>query len=134
MSFPQRTQASHSTSAGHLDSEKAPSAHVEPLAVIGLACRFPQNATNVESLWQCLLAGRSMATRTPKEKINTEGYYHPDPERGGSIYSDVGHFLADSTAPFDAPFFNLSKNDILSMDPQQRLILENTYQALENGL
>jgi acyl transferase domain-containing protein len=76
----------------------------------------------------------SLATRIPKEKYNTDGHYHPDPEHGGSIYTDVGHVLADSTAPFDAPFFNLSKNDVVSMDPQQRLILENTYQALENGL
>jgi acyl transferase domain-containing protein len=111
-----------------------PSAHAEPLAIIGLACRFPQDATNIEGLWKCLLAGRSMATRIPKEKINTDGFYHPDPEHGGSIYMDVGHFLANSTAPFDPPFFNLSKNDIVAMDPQQRLVLENTYQALENGL
>jgi acyl transferase domain-containing protein len=112
----------------------APPAHAEPLAVIGLACRFPQDATNIETLWQCLLAGRSMATRIPEEKINTNGFYHPDPEHGGSIYMDVGHFLVDSTAPFDPPFFNLSKNDIVAMDPQQRLVLENTYHALENGL
>jgi acyl transferase domain-containing protein len=110
----------------------APSAQDDTLAIIGLACRFPQDAKNVEGLWQCLLAGRSMATRAPKEKINTDGHYHPDPEHGGSIYMEVGHFLADSVAPFDPPFFNLSKNDILSMDPQQRLVLENTYQALEN--
>ena len=109
-------------------------AYSEPLVVIGLACRFPQDAKNVESLWECLLQGRSMATRIPKEKYNSDGFYHPDPERGGSIYAEVGHYLADSTAPFDAPFFNLSKNEVMSMDPQQRIVLENTYQALENGM
>jgi len=105
----------------------------ESVAIIGLACRFPQECRDPESLWQCLVAGRSTTTKVPKDKINIDGHYHPDPDHGGTIYTEHGHFLADSTTPFDAPFFSLSKNDLTSMDPQQRLVLENTFHALENG-
>ncbi len=105
----------------------------EALAVVGLACRLPQEAKNIEGLWQCLLEGRSLASRIPKRAFDPDGFYHPNPDRGGTLITDVGHFLADGTKPFDAPFFSLSKSEITSMDPQQRILLENTYQALENG-
>jgi acyl transferase domain-containing protein len=106
---------------------------MEPLAIIGLACRFPGEATNVENLWNCLLEGRSLAMQIPKEKFNVNGHYHPDPNRGGSFYTKIGHFLAESTALFDAPFFSMSKSEAMAVDPQQRLMLENVYHAFENG-
>jgi acyl transferase domain-containing protein len=107
--------------------------HAEPLAIIGLACRFPQDASNVEAFWEMLLEARSAATIVPDEKFNIDGHYHPDPERGGSMYTRTGHFLSNSLKPFDAPFFGLSKAEAIAMDPQQRLVLENVYHALENG-
>lgn len=113
---------------------KAGAGQRDAIAVIGLACRFPQDAKDVESLWNCLLEGRSLATRIPNRVFNPDGFHHPDPDRGGAIVTDVGHFLADGTEAFDAPFFSLSKSEIISMDPQQRIVLENTYQALENGM
>jgi acyl transferase domain-containing protein len=105
--------------------------HSEPLAIIGLACRLPQDATNIEDLWKLLLESRSAATPIPSSKFNVSGHYHPDPERGGSIYTQTGHFLTDSTEPFDAPFFNLSKAEVLGMDPQQRLVLETFIMLLK---
>lgn len=106
----------------------------EPLAIIGMACHFPGDATNIENLWRCLLEGRSMATKIPKEKFNINGHYHPDPDRGGSLYMDSGHFLKESMEPFDAQFFCTSRSEAVAMDPQQRIMLENVYHAIENGM
>ena len=105
----------------------------DPLAIIGLACRFPQDASNLDNLWELLLSGRSATTKIPQSRMNGDGHYHPDPERGGAIYTRHGHFLAEDTTAFDAPFFKMSKEDARAIDPQQRLVLENVYHALENG-
>jgi acyl transferase domain-containing protein len=57
----------------------------EPMAIIGMATRFPQEATNTEKLWEFLLKGRSAHTPFPKDRINPDGHYHPDPEHGGTV-------------------------------------------------
>lgn len=57
----------------------------EPMAIIGMATRFPQEATNTEKLWGFLLKGRSAHTAFPKDRINPDGHYHPDPEHGGTV-------------------------------------------------
>lgn len=58
---------------------------MEPMAIIGMATRFPQEATNTEKLWEFLLKGRSAHTPFPKDRINPDGHYHPDPEHGGTV-------------------------------------------------
>lgn len=57
----------------------------EPIAVVGLATRFPQQATSTESLWELLLQARSTWSSIPKERFNGEAFYHPDPEHGGTV-------------------------------------------------
>ena len=57
----------------------------EPIAIIGMATRFPQEATSNESLWNFLLKARSAHTQFPKDRINSKGHYHPDPEHGGTV-------------------------------------------------
>lgn len=58
---------------------------LEPIAVVGLATRFPQQATSTESLWELLLHARSTWSPIPKERFNAEAFYHPDPEHGGTV-------------------------------------------------
>ncbi|KEF55686.1 uncharacterized protein A1O9_08436 [Exophiala aquamarina CBS 119918] len=104
-----------------------------PLAIIGMATRFPQDASSNERLWDFLLAGRSAHTPFPEDRINPDGHYHPDPEHGGTFAVKGGHFLAENPANFDAPFFSITKGEALTLDPQQRVVLENVYHALENA-
>ena len=79
----------------------------EPLAIIGLATRFPQDASTTEDFWKFLLRGRSAHTPFPPDRIGP-GHYHPDPEHGGTHAVQGGHFLAEDPAYFDAPFFGVS--------------------------
>lgn len=106
----------------------------EPLAVIGVACRFAGDATDSESLWRFLSEGSCAVGPLPEDRFKIENYYHPDPEHGGTSCTTRGYFLKDSIYSFDAAFFKLSENDINAMDPQQKLLLENVYHALENGV
>ncbi|KAJ6103160.1 hypothetical protein N7486_005587 [Penicillium sp. IBT 16267x] len=106
---------------------------VEPIAVIGLATRFPQEATTTEALWELLLQARSTWSPIPKERFNADAFYHPDPEHGGTFHVQGGHFLSEDPAYFDGSFFNITKNELMTLDPQQRLVLENVYHALENS-
>ncbi|KAJ5310606.1 uncharacterized protein N7443_003067 [Penicillium atrosanguineum] len=105
---------------------------LEPIAVVGLATRVPQ-ATSTESLWEILLQARSTWSSIPKERFNAAAFYHPDPEHGGTFHVQGGHFLAEDPAYFDGSFFNITKNELLTLDPQQRLVLENVFHALENS-
>ncbi|KAI9744654.1 MAG: hypothetical protein M1818_002183 [Claussenomyces sp. TS43310] len=104
----------------------------EPIAIIGMSGRYPQDSTDNDRFWQNLLRGRSMMTTFPKDKLDMAGHYHPDPEHGGSFANKGGHFLSESSADFDAPFFSVTKNEVMAMDPQQRILMENVYSALEN--
>lgn len=58
---------------------------MEPIAIIGMATRFPQDATTTENLWKFLLEGRNAHTPFPKDRIDADGHYHPDPEHGGTV-------------------------------------------------
>jgi hypothetical protein len=58
---------------------------LEPIAIVGMATRFPQDATTTENLWTFLLKGRNAHTSFPKERIDADGHYHPDPEHGGTV-------------------------------------------------
>ena len=58
---------------------------LEPMAIIGMACQFPQEAENPETFWEHLLEGRSAMTEFPKEKLNIDSHYHPDSAHGSSV-------------------------------------------------
>ncbi|KAF2490207.1 hypothetical protein BU16DRAFT_470125 [Lophium mytilinum] len=104
-----------------------------PIAIIGMACRFPQDAVNTEKFWDLLINGRSAMTEFPPEKMTTEAHYHPDPAHAGTTSCRGGYFMKHNGAAFDAPFFNITKNEALTMDTQQRLLMENVYESLENA-
>ncbi|OGE53444.1 hypothetical protein PENARI_c008G05255 [Penicillium arizonense] len=114
------------------DEGIAPDA-LEPIAIVGLANRFPQQASTTEGLWELLLESRSTWSPIPKERFNSDAFYHPDPEHGGTFHVRGGHYLSEDPAYFDGSFFNITKNELLTLDPQQRLVMENVYHALENA-
>ncbi|PTB74995.1 polyketide synthase [Trichoderma longibrachiatum ATCC 18648] len=106
---------------------------MEPLAIIGMACQFPQEGDNNENFWKMLMTGKSAMTPVPKNRFNMDGHFHPDVEHGGTFHVNGAHFMAADPAVFDNQFFSIPKSEVLSLDPQQRLLMENVYHALENA-
>jgi myxalamid-type polyketide synthase MxaB len=103
----------------------------EPIAVVGLACRFPQ-AENAAVFWELLAEGRDAITEVPKERWDVDAYFDPDPETPGKMYSRWGGFIGDIES-FSPSFFGIAPREASNMDPQQRLLLEIAWQALENA-
>lgn len=104
----------------------------EPIAIIGIACRFPGNANTPEQFWHLLQNGVDAVTEVPSARWNSSAFYDPDPETPGKMYTRSGAFLQDLDQ-FDAHFFGISAREAVRMHPQQRLLLEVAWEALENA-
>jgi acyl transferase domain-containing protein len=107
-------------------------ARTEPVAIVGVGCRFPGNATSPEAYWRLLSEGVDAVAEVPRDRWDIDAYYDPDPDAPGKMYTRYGAFVPDIDR-FDAPFFRIAPREAISMDPQQRLLLEVTWEALENA-
>ncbi len=103
----------------------------EPIAIIGLGCRFP-GASNPEAFWQLLCSGTDAIREVPADRWDVDALYDPDPTVPGKMSTRWGGFL-DQVDRFDAGFFGISPREAASMDPQQRLLLEVAWEALEDA-
>ncbi|EHA19606.1 hypothetical protein ASPNIDRAFT_39026, partial [Aspergillus niger ATCC 1015] len=105
----------------------------EPIAIIGMGCRFAGEASSVEGFWDMLRLGRREHGRVPASRYQASAWEHPSHERKGAINHDSGFFLAEDPSHFDAPFFSITSKEAAGMDPVQRILLEVAYEAFENG-
>ncbi|NES02152.1 MAG: type I polyketide synthase [Okeania sp. SIO2F4] len=105
----------------------------EPIAVVGMGCRFPGGANNPDAFWELLRGGRDAAREVPSERWDIDSYYHPDPGTIGKMYVRKSNFLHEEIDKFDADFFGIAPKEAVSIDPQQRLLLEVSWEALENA-
>ena len=107
-------------------------AGAEPVAVVGIGCRFPGDVDGPDSYWQLLMDGREGVSEVPADRWDVDAFYDPDPMTPGRMTTRWGGFLSD-VAGFDAEFFGITPREAEAMDPQQRMVLEVAWEALEDA-
>ena len=103
----------------------------EPIAIVGIGCRLP-GADGPDALWDLLREGRDAIREVPADRWTAADYYDPRPDAPGRTYTNRGGFI-DRVGAFDAAFFGIPPREAASMDPQHRLVLEVTWNALEHA-
>src|SRR4051794_10631470 len=107
-------------------------ARTEPIAIVGMACRFPGAADTPERFWALLRDGIDATEDVPPERWSAAAYFDPDPDAAGKTYSTRGGFVAGLDR-FDPLFFGISPREAITLDPQQRMLLEVSWEALERA-
>ncbi|KAL6232450.1 hypothetical protein BDW75DRAFT_247185 [Aspergillus navahoensis] len=103
-----------------------------PIAVVGLACRFPGDASSPSKFWDMLKNGKDAYSPT-SPRWNSDAFYHPGDARLNTLPTKGGHFLKEDPYVFDAAFFNITATEAIALDPKQRIAMEVTYEAFENA-
>ncbi|SMY28223.1 unnamed protein product [Zymoseptoria tritici ST99CH_1A5] len=105
----------------------------EPIAVIGVGCRFPGGCNTPSKLWDLICEQRDIQSKVPPERFNSDAFYDEDGSKPGHTNVSHGYFLDEDIKVFDAAFFRMSPAEVEAVDPQQRMLLETVYEALESG-
>jgi len=104
----------------------------EPIAIIGIGCRFPGGATSPDTFWDVLRTGTDTISEIPADRWQSDAFYDPNPDAPGRMYTRWGGFVRDAGL-FDAGFFGISPKEAQRMDPQQRMLLEVAWEAFEHA-
>ncbi|GJM23218.1 MAG: polyketide synthase [Planctomycetota bacterium] len=104
----------------------------EPIAIVGMACRMPGHANTPEEFWQLQLNGVDAIAEIPASRWDVNAFYDADRDVPGRMYTRVGGFI-DRVGEFDAGFFNISPREATQLDPQQRVLMEVVWEALERA-
>jgi myxalamid-type polyketide synthase MxaB len=107
-------------------------ARTEPIAVIGIACRMPGGALDIEGFWRLLSTGQDAVDEAPADRWDAGAFHDPDPDVPGKMITRCGSFLSE-VDQFDAAFFGISPREAEGIDPQQRLLLEIAHDALDDA-
>ncbi|RJE23816.1 polyketide synthase [Aspergillus sclerotialis] len=105
----------------------------EPIAIVGSSCRFPGNANTPAKLWQMLRAPPDLLQKIPDTRFNTNAFYHPNGKRMGCTNTYTAYLLSEPIDRFDATFFNINPREAEAIDPQQRILLEVVFEAIESA-
>lgn len=105
----------------------------EPIAIVGSACRFPGDASSPSKLWDILIDPKDLQREISDDRFSAEGFYHPNGAHHGHSNVRKAYLLNEDLSLFDASFFGIKPIEAKAMDPQQRFLLETTYEALESG-
>lgn len=108
------------------------SRQTEPIAIVGMSCRFPGGADHLNAYWNLLKEGKSGIKKIPSDRWDVNAYYDSDFNAPGKMYVRSGGFL-ERVDTFDPQFFGVSEREAAGIDPQQRLLLEVAWEALENA-
>ena len=105
----------------------------QPIAIVGMACRFPGEANNPEKFWDLLINQKDAMVEVPETRWNTKRFCSDNPASKGKMYNRLGAFLSQPITQFDPGLFSIPPREAECLDPQQRLLLEVSWEAMENA-